>query len=79
VDRSKLASDLQPGDRVSIFLGGSARVVSARPTERTMVCRGRAEKGPEALGLLIIYELADGPKRGERHSDILHPDDKVKI
>ena len=79
MDRFKLARDLQPGDRVSVLLGGLARIVSAKPTECTMVCRNRAAKGDEAVGLMIIYELMDGPKRGERHHDIIHPEDKVRI
>lgn len=75
----KLARNLERGDRVQVFLGGLARVVSCAPTERTMVRPGRRENGPdEALGLLVIYELVDGPKRGERTHDVIHPDDKVR-
>lgn len=77
-DRSKAAKLLEPGDRVRVFLGGLARVVSCKPSERTMVRPRRSEHvGPEAVGLIVVYELTDGPKRGVLSSDIIHPDDEV--
>lgn len=76
----KLARALQPGDRVQVLLGGLARVVSCKPTERTMVRPGRRESGgDEAVGLLVVYDLVDGSKRGTRTHDVIHPEDKVKV
>lgn len=79
-ERSKAARLLQPGDRVRIFLGGYGQVVSVAPSASTMVKRRKAGPGePPGLGLIVVYDLLDGPKRGTRCDHIIHPEDEVLI
>ena len=79
-ERAKPVKALAPGDRVRILLGGFASIVSIKPSARTMVRRAKAgPREPEAVGLIVLYELVDGPKIGTRADMILHPDDEVRI
>lgn len=80
-ERSKRIGNLQPGDRVrTVQPSGNARIISCERSACTMVKAKRSGPAdPLAIGLIVVFEVIDGPLRGLRIAEILHPEDEVLL
>lgn len=76
----KLVENLAPGDMIRAAEPHAAcRVVRAYQTEKTPTCPGgiHDDERNNALAWIVIVEVADIRRRGERFHTFQHPKDKV--
>lgn len=72
----KLAEELQPGDTVVLASSrGLARVLSCNSSVSTPINPRRG--GSSAIALIAVFQVVDGPYRGETEHAFVHPKDVI--
>lgn len=73
----KAAQNLRPRDIVVLVNPAAlALVVDVKQSETMIGRHGSGEKAPAAI---VIFDVKTGPMKGQRHSDFVHPLDRVRM